>query len=129
MAPRQTRSMKSLTDFEFITTTILGIKDDSPIAKTFEREGIRDVEGVTSINDRAIDRLKYKETDSSGATTIVELGKGCQSLIQCFNAFVRTKHDEGTPVHGDWQNLVIKEEFTEFRIYRSALPRFVLSRF
>ena len=56
-----------------------------------------DVEGITSLMDRDIDRLKCQDKDSSGAITVNEPGKGCQSLARCFNAFVVTKHDEGTP--------------------------------
>jgi hypothetical protein len=114
MDQRRTRSMTSVTDFEFILTTIFAQKDDSPLHKALERDGVIDVEGITALMDRDIDRLKYQDTDSSGATTIVELGKGYQSLIRCFNAFVVTKYDEGTPVHGDWQNLVIKADFQDF---------------
>jgi hypothetical protein len=120
MDQRRTRSMTSVTDFEFILTTIFAQKDDSPLHKALERDGVIDVEGITALMDRDIDRLKYQDTDSSGATTIVELGKGYQSLIRCFNAFVVTKYDEGTPVHGDWQNLVIKADFQDFRVIGMA---------
>jgi hypothetical protein len=89
--------MASVTDFEFIMCTIFAQKDDSLLHKAFERDGIIDVEGITSLMGRDIDRLKYQDTDSSGATVLVKLGKGYQSLIRCFNAFIVTKYDEGTP--------------------------------
>ena len=116
MDQRRTRSMASVTDFEFIMSTIFAQKDDSPLHKALERDGVTDVEGITSLMERDIDRLKYQETDSSGTTTVNELGKGYQSLIRCFNAFVVTKYDGGTPVHGDWQNLVKKADFQDFRV-------------
>jgi hypothetical protein len=116
MTQRRTRSMASVTDFEFIMSTVFAQKDDSPLHEAFERDRIIDVEGITSLMGRDIDRLKYQDTDSSGATVLVGLGKGYQSLIRCFNAFVITKYDEGTPVHGDWQNLVTKADYQDFRV-------------
>jgi hypothetical protein len=107
--------MASTTDFQFITDTILGQKQGSPLLKALDKSGITDVGGITSLSDRVIDRLKY-EDDSSGTPTTEDLPHGYQQLIRCFNAFVLTKNDEGAPIHGDWQNLTVKAEFQEFRI-------------
>ena len=116
MSERKTRSMASVTDFEFIMNKIFAQKDDSPIHKALEKEGITDVEGITALMDKDIDQLEYEDEDSSGVTKLIELGKGFKSLIRCFNAFVITKYDEGKPVHGDWQGLVDKADFQDFRV-------------
>ena len=115
MSLHRTRTMASTTDFQFITDTILGQKQGSPLLKALDKSGITDVGGITSLSDRVIDRLKY-EDDSSGTPTTEDLPHGYQQLIRCFNAFVLTKNDEGAPIHGDWQNLTVKAEFQEFRI-------------
>ena len=115
MPPHRTRTMASDADFDFITKTILGQKQDSPLLKALEESGIDDVSGITSLNDRVIDRLRYQD-DSSGTNVSVELGNGHQQLLRCFNAFVLFKNDEGDPIHRDWQNRVVKAEFQEYRL-------------
>jgi hypothetical protein len=107
--------MASDADFHFIMGTILCQKTDSPLCKALEKSGIIDVGGITSLTDRVIDRLKYRD-DSSGTVVVEELGHGYQQLIRCFNAFVLMKNVEGNPIHGDWQNLTLKSEFQEFWI-------------
>jgi hypothetical protein len=115
MHQQRTRSMSSDADFQFIMTNILDQKKDSPLSLALIRAGITDVGGITSLSDRVIDRLKYRD-DSSGATVLEELGHGYQQLLRCFNAFVLMKNDDQDPIHGDWQNLAKKDEFNEFRI-------------
>ena len=107
--------MSSDADFQFIIGTVLGQKQDSPLFKALKKAGITDVGDITSLTDRVIDRLKYRD-DSSGTPVNEELGHGYQQLIRCFNAFVLMKNDDGNPIHGDWQNLAIKSEFQNFRI-------------
>jgi hypothetical protein len=105
MPQHRTRSMASTTDFQFIMSTILGQKTDSPLSMAFQNSGVSDVESITLLTNRAIDRLKYRDE---------ELALGYQQLIRVFNAFVETKNDEGDPIHGDWQNKCIKAEFVEY---------------
>jgi hypothetical protein len=102
-------------DFEFITKTILGQKDDSPLLLCFSSSGIFDVESIISLSDRVIDRLKYRNSTLTPPVN-EELPIGYQQLIRAFNAFVDTKVDDGVPIHGDWQNKAIKSEFDEFRM-------------
>jgi hypothetical protein len=102
-------------DFEFITKTILGQKDDSPLLLCFLSSGIFDVESIISLSDRVIDRLKYRNSTLTPPVN-EELPIGYQQLIRAFNAFVDTKVDDGVPIHGDWQNKAIKSEFDEFRM-------------
>ena len=111
----RTRNMASDADFQFIMDEILGQKQDSPLIKALDKSGITDVGGITSLTDRVIDRLKYQD-DSSGTSVLADLPHGYQQLIRCFNAFVLMKNADGNPIHGDWQNLTIKNEFQEFRI-------------
>jgi hypothetical protein len=109
--------MASDTDFQFIMGTVFGQKQDSPLFKALEKAGIADIGGITSLTNRVIDRLKYRD-DSSGTPLTKELGHGYQQLIRCFNAFVLMKNDEGNRIHGDWQNLTIITEFQEFLNHR-----------
>ena len=44
-------------DFQFIMCAVLGQKQDSPLFKAYEKARTTDVEGITSLTDRAIDRL------------------------------------------------------------------------
>jgi hypothetical protein len=90
MTLHQTRNMAS----QFIMGTILGQKQDSPLFKALEKASITNVGGITSLNNQAIDRLKYQD-DFSGTAVNKELGHGYQQLIRCFNAFVLAKDDEG----------------------------------
>jgi hypothetical protein len=106
--------MSSITDFEFITGTILDQKAGSPLLMAFSYDGILSVGDIVLLSDRSIDRLKYK--DPSFTPPIDEpLGQGYQNLIRCFNAFVETKIADGDPIHGDWQNKATKAEFNEYR--------------
>jgi predicted ABC-type ATPase len=90
MTLHQTCNMASDTDFQFIMGTVLSQKQDSPLFKALKKAGITDVEGITSLTDQAIDRLKYRD-DSSGTPVNEELGHGYQQLIRWFNTFVLTK--------------------------------------
>jgi hypothetical protein len=113
MTLHRTCNMASKTDFQIIMGTILGQKQDSPLFKALEKASITNVEGITSLTNQAIDRLKYRD-DSFGTPVNKELGHGYQQLICCFRAFVLTNNDEGKPIHGDWQNLAMTAEFQEF---------------
>ena len=115
MAQRRTRSMASITDFEFIMGTILCTKEDSPLSKAFEKCGVIDVGSIVSLTDTAIDRLRYRD-DSFQPPVNGTLGVGYQQLIRVFNAWVETRIDEGNPIHGDWQNKATKADFDEYRL-------------
>ena len=80
------------------------------IFKAFEKAGITNLGGITSLINQTIDRLMYCD-DSSGAPVYKELSHGYQQLIHCFNAFVLKKNDEHQPIHRDWQNLTITAKF------------------
>jgi hypothetical protein len=96
MTLHQTRNMASDTDFQFIMGTVLGQKQDSPLFKALEKARIADVGGITSLTDRVIDRLKYRD-DTSGTPVTKESGHGYQQFIRCFNAFVLMKNLLRTP--------------------------------
>jgi hypothetical protein len=81
MALHRTRNMASDTDFQFIMGTVLGQKQDSPLLKALKKAGITDVGGITSLTNRVIGRLKYRD-DSSGTPVKEELGHGYQQLIR-----------------------------------------------
>jgi hypothetical protein len=90
--------MSSDADVQFIVGTILGQRKDSPLFLALDKAGIFDVGGITSLSDRVIDRLKYRD-DSSGTSVLEELGHGYQQLIRCFNTFILMKNDDGDPIH------------------------------
>jgi hypothetical protein len=115
MPQHRTRSMASITDFEFIMGTILNQKVGTPLFLAFDQAGITDVEGITSLDDRAINRLKYRD-NSFQPVTNEELGVGYQQLIRAFNAFVETKNDDADPIHNDWQNKASRDEFNQYRL-------------
>jgi hypothetical protein len=113
---RRTRVNASEADFQFIMTDILCQKADSPLFRALERSGIEDVGGIATLDNRAISQRKYRDNSSGNGAITKELPLGFQQLLRAFNAFVRTKFDEGAPVHGDLQNLCIEEDFQEFRL-------------
>jgi hypothetical protein len=114
--------MSTDTDFEFVMSTVLGQKKDSPLSLAFINGGITDVFGIISLTNRSIDKLKYRDT-SFKPPIDEELNVGLQQLIRVFNAFVETKNDDGDPVHVDWPNKFIKQEFDEFRM--TGFPKYV----
>jgi hypothetical protein len=100
--------MSTESDFEFIMTTALGQKKDSPLFAAFANSGITDAFSIASINGSNLTQLRYK--DSSFKPPIdEELNMGLRNLILYFNAFVETKIDDGDPIHDDWQNKFIKK--------------------
>ena len=113
MSQRRTRSMASITDFEFVMEKILCTKLDSPLSKAFEKCGVLNVGSIVSLTDTPIDRLKYRDESLTPAVT-ESLGIGYQQLIRVFNAWVETRIDEGNPIHGDWQNKATKADVDEY---------------
>ena len=107
--------MTSAADFEFILTTVLGQKVDSPIHKLLNRAGIDDGTGITYLAERCIANLKYKDGTSETAVLEGLQPEGYQQLLRCFKAYIQRTLDVGIMVHKDWQNLVTKDEFQEFR--------------
>jgi hypothetical protein len=114
MTLHRDRNMASDTYFLFIVGTVLGQKQDSPLFNALKKAGITGVGGITSLTNQAIGRLKY-QNDSSGTPIKEGLGHGYQQLLGYFNPFVLMKNDEGTQIHGDWQNLTMRTAgFQEF---------------
>ena len=110
MAQRRTHSMALVTDFEFIMGTIFAQKDDSPLSKAFEREGIIDAGGIMTL---CIARLKYPG-DTSDPPVTDKLRLGYQLLVRGFQAFVQSRDAAGCPIHEDWQNKDTKIEFDAY---------------
>ena len=101
-------------DFEFILTTVLlGQKADSPIHKSLSRAGIDEVTGIKSLAEWRIENLKY-EGGTFEKAILTELLEGYQQRLICCKASIQM--DAGMMVHEDWQNLVTKDEFQEFRV-------------
>ena len=99
--------MLQAQDFHFVLTQVLDQKAESPMHKELSKAGIDDVRGITSLS------LKFMEGTPAILTA---LPIGHQQLLICFKAFVQDKWSKGINVHQDWQNLVTKDEFREFRI-------------
>jgi hypothetical protein len=73
--------MASNADFQFITGTVLGQKQDSPLL--LKKAGIANLGGITSLPNQAINRLKYPD-DFLGTSVSKELGHGFQQCMRCF---------------------------------------------
>jgi hypothetical protein len=108
MPTHRTRSMASITDFKHIMSAILGQKDDSPLSIAFASGGICDLFDVVTSSDSDIDELKWHDpsfTPVKGKTRPDDaLNNGLKRLVRAFKAFVKTRKDEGNPIHDDWQN-------------------------
>ena len=63
--------MRQEADFDYILTTVLGQKADSPIRKSLSRAGI--------------DNLKYKDS-TLGKAFLIELPDGYMQCLICFKA-------------------------------------------
>ena len=106
----------SVSDFEFVTTTALGQRPNSPLLKALEYAWIRNVEDIFYLSDQCIALFKYPDVSPSGTATNAELVIGYQQLIRCFQEFVHKTNDEGKPIHRDWHNLFDRAEFREFHV-------------
>jgi hypothetical protein len=93
--------------------TILSQKVGLPIFLAFDQAGVTNVEGITCLDNRAINRLKYRDA-SFQPVVYKELGVGHQSLIRAFIAFIETKNYDADPIHLDWQNKATRDEFNEY---------------
>ena len=83
--------------------------------KSLKRAGIDDVGGITTLTERCIGNLNFKDGSHHDAAALLkELSEGCQQLTLRFIACVKIQLDDGMMVHEDWQNLVIKTEFQDF---------------
>jgi hypothetical protein len=56
--------MTSDADFQFIMDTVLGQKQDSPLFKALEKAGVNNFGGITTLSERRIENLKYKDDSS-----------------------------------------------------------------
>ncbi len=108
-------TVASVSDFDFIMTTILRQGTDSPLRKAFLKAGINDIAGVITLRGRDIDGLKFPDV-SSGTIVLEKLADGDQQLIHCFIAFFNKKIADGILIYLDWQNLAETTEFQEFQI-------------
>jgi hypothetical protein len=114
----------TVSDFEFIMSTILRQGNDTPLRKALLKADVLDLGSLMCLNKREIGRLKFPD-DSSGTIVLEDfLSVGYQGLIRCFKAFTRKKIADGDPIHSDWQILTDLDEFHEYRIgeYDDTVP-------
>ena len=113
MPEHRTRSiMAKEQDFHHVMTgAVLEQKVDSPM----HRAGIDDVGGITSLSEKRIEALKFMDGPTD-KPIMASLPVGNQQLIICFKAFVKGKIAGGINVHQDWQNLITKADFQEYRV-------------
>jgi hypothetical protein len=113
----------TVSDFEFIMSTILRQGNDSSLRKALLKADVLDLESLMCLNDREIGRLKFLD-DSSGTIVLEDLSVGHQGLIRCFKGFARKKLADGDPIDSDWQLLTDLDEFREYRLheYHGAVP-------
>ena len=106
----------SVSDYEFVTTTVLGHRPNSPLLKAFKDAAVSDVGGIFCLSDECIALFKYPDVSPSGTATNAELVIGYQQLIRCFREFVHKKCAEGKPIHRDWHNLFDRAEFRDYHV-------------
>ena len=107
--------MSKEQDFRHVMTAVLEQKVDSPMHKAFDKAGIDDVGGITSLSEKRIEALKFMDGPTD-KPIVTGLPIGYQQLIICFKAFAQDKISEGINVHQDGQNLVTKTDFQEYRV-------------
>ena len=107
--------MTTLSDYDCILCKVLGQKVDSPTSKPLARAGVDDVGGFTTLSVGRVEKLKFVDGADAKAT-LQALPDGSQQRLLCFQAFVKTKISQGMKVYKDWQNLVTKDDFNEFRL-------------
>ena len=108
--------MTQEADLDYILTTVLGQKADSPIHKSLSRAGIDNVPGIMSLAEQHIKNLKYKKDSALGKAVLTGLPNGHLQRLICFKAYIQMKLKAGVMVHEDWQNNVTKDEFQEFQV-------------
>ncbi len=107
--------MSTISDYDHILCTVLGQTAGSPASKALVRAGIDYFGGVTTLPIRRVEKLKFVDGADAKAT-LQALPDGSQQRLLCFQAFVKTKISQGMKVYKDWQNLVTKDDFNEFRL-------------
>jgi hypothetical protein len=112
--------MASITDFEYIMSTVLGQKKDSPLSLALEDGGIDSIADIMSSTDSSIDRLKWRDPSflpvvKNTISPKEDLNDGLKTLVRAFKAFVLTRIEAGNPIHDDWQNSFPNADFQEFR--------------
>jgi hypothetical protein len=115
----QTRTMTSdfVSDLDFIMSTILRQRTDSPPRKAFLRAGVTDIGDSITLCGRHIAQLLKFPDDSFGSVVLEKLADEDQQLIHCFVAFFNGKIADGNLICSDWQNLT---DFQEFQIIGHA---------
>ena len=94
MSDHRVRSMSKDQDFHHVMTAVLEQKVDSPMHKAFDKAGIDDVGGITSLSEKWIEALKFTD-GTTEAPVLTVLPSGYQQLIICFKAFVQDKILQG----------------------------------
>jgi hypothetical protein len=88
--PVRTRAMADATpvptvsDFDFIMSTILRQGNDSPLRKALLKHGILDLGNLMCLNDRDIGRLKYPDSssDTKGSFVASRRSPGRRMLME-----------------------------------------------
>ena len=102
MPEHWTHSMAKEQDFHHVMTAVIEQKVDSPMHKAFNRAGIDDVGGITSLSEKRIEALKFMDGITEPPVLTTVLPSGYQHLIICFKVFVQDKILQGLNVHQDW---------------------------
>ncbi len=107
--------MASVSDFDYVITTILGQSTDSPLSKAFKLAGVFNVgDTIMGHSNESITKLQFE--DDSAPPITKTLPKGFQQLVKCFQTFILQKILDGDPVHSDLQNNFKLVEFAAYRI-------------
>ena len=61
MPAYRTRKMASVSDFDYVITTILGQSTDSPLSKSFKLAGVFNVGDIMGHSDESITKLQFED--------------------------------------------------------------------
>ena len=120
-----TRS-EAKTSFNHILDNVLGRGDDSPLKLALFEEGIDDIFALSTLNENAIESLKYKNKDNDDAVTPVRMAD--KMLLRCFLHFIINANMEGYPIGDDW-SAITQEEFDAFRISPKYMAKLTTTTF
>jgi hypothetical protein len=108
--------------FNHVLDTVLGRGDDSLLKSALLEEGVDDIFALSTLTDKAIDKLQFKDPSNNNALTPIKLAD--KMLLRCFLHYVVNRSLEGNPVGDDW-NAITQEKFDAFRIDPTYLSKLI----
>jgi hypothetical protein len=108
--------------FNHVLDTVLGRGDGSSLKSALLEEGVYDIFALSTLTDKAIDKLQFKDPDNNNALKPIKLAE--KMLLRCFLHYVFNCSLEGNPVGDDW-NAITQEKFDAFRIDPTYISKLI----